>query len=99
MDRNYDELFIRGTNAQREKLEENDYKEGFDNIDIYYAFGGLSKERDELLLAIAILELGLDVPGEINTQETGYKTIRREAADVDNFAHMIILKCDKELEK
>lgn len=97
--RDYDELFIRGTNAQREKLEENDYKCGFDDIDISVAFNYLSKERDELSLAIAIHALCLSVPGEINTQKTGYEDIRGEAADVANFAHMIILKCDKELEK
>ena len=97
--RNYDELFIRGTNAQREKLEENEHKGGFTDIDINLAFKNMSKERDELSFAIAILELGIDVPCEINTQENGYKAICGEAADVANFAHMIILKCDKELEK
>ena len=96
--RNYDELFIRGISAQREKLEENEHKGGFTDIDINLAFKNMTKERDELSFAITILNVALDVPGYINVHN-GYKDVRQEAANVANFAHMIILQCDKELEK
>ncbi len=90
-DKNYDELFIRGTNAQREKLEENEHKGGFTDIDIELAFKRLYLETDELGCLIGMHHMC--------TWGSNLKDIRQKAADVANFAHMIILKCDKELEK
>lgn len=84
---NYEKLFKAGNAAQLEKLKENDHKSGFMNVDLWFAFNALSKERDELLIALL-------------TNHTKYKlkNVRCEAADIANFAHMIILQCDKRLE-
>ena len=89
--RDYDELFIRGTNAQREELEEKERKNGFDNIGIPYALRTIEEKIDELRGAIRL--------AAVFDQEIDYTTVRHTAADIANFAHMIILKCDKELEK
>ena len=88
--RNYDELLKAGTGAQLEKLLENPEKSGFDNINIEYA---LDRILDEFIeLRDAIRKTGIP-------PITHLQLIRREAADVANFAHMIILRCDKELEE
>ena len=82
MGRDYDKLFEAGTQAQREKLLANNHKDGFDSISIGYAIGRLEEEFDELEKAYS-------------TKGHTIEEVRHEAADVANFAHMIILKCDK----
>ena len=72
-----------------EKLLANGYKQGFDNIDFKYAFKRLKEEIKELEEEMICLNQGLN----------NYETIRHEAADVANFAHMIIMGCDKEIKK
>lgn len=97
--RNYDELLTAGNKAQLEKLKDNEHKEGFNNIDLYYANERLSEEVEELekeLYNIAILE---GTTQYFCKKKLNYKKIRHEAADVANFAHMIILACDKEIKK
>ena len=74
-------MIAAGNKAQIEKLKENKHKKGFDDIDIMYAFGRLAEEFLELEREIVFTE---------NIDE-----IRKEAADVANFAHMIILRCDQ----
>ena len=97
--RDYDKLFAAGTAAQREKLVANEHKDGFLNLDMDFAFESLTKERDELLIAFEMRRLSRQFPYIERSGKTALKAIRCEAADVANFAHMIILKCDKELEK
>ena len=89
--KDYSQLFIHGNQAQLEKLKENESTEGFDNIDIQYAMTRLYEEHVELH------NLLIDDDNEEWRKKLDYEQIRREAADVANFAHMIILKCDKEL--
>ena len=81
MKRNYRKLLRAGNRAQLEKLKENSHKDGFDNIDIDYAINRIQTELNELKYARRF-----------------YKNndVRREAADVANFAHMIILSVDNE---
>jgi len=85
MNRDIDALFKAGNQAQREKLEKNGHKKGFDDIDIWKAFCRLRGEVEEL-------DAELSANWDCNY-------IRHEAADIANFAHMIILVCDKELSK
>ena len=83
--RDIDALLKAGNLAQREKLEQNGHKQGFDNIDIDDAFECLAGEFAEL---------------DVEMMKDGHwKEKRHEAADIANYAHMIILACDRELEK
>lgn len=91
--RDYTALLEAGNKAQLEKLEENGHKEGFDDIDISLCEERLKDEVKELDKEI------WDEYYEEYFENMDYKKIRHEAADIANFAHMIILACDKELEK
>ena len=91
MKRNYEELFQAGNKAQLEKLQQNGHKKGFDDIDIEYASERIEQEWNELSAEVMLIDTFDDEPD--------YEAIRHEAADIANFAHMIILKCDKEIAK
>ncbi len=78
--RDYNKLLHAGNRAQVEKLIENSHKAGWDNIGIDYAINRIEDEVRELHTAI---------------DKRDVKEIRREAADIANFAHMIILTCDR----
>ena len=80
--RDIDALFKAGNQAQREKLEENGHKNDFDDLDTFESYYLMMKETKELQL-------------EIYRREIDYKAIRHEAADIANFAHMIIMAADK----
>lgn len=88
--RDYDELLKAGNAAQLEKLKENEHKSGFNDINIDYAFKRLTEEVEELRKEL------FDKTG--NGTYHIFNT-RSEAADIANFAHMIILACDKENDK
>jgi hypothetical protein len=78
--RDYNQLIHAGNRAQVEKLIENSHKGGFDYIEIDYAIYRIDDEVRELHIA---------------SRKKDIKEIRREAADVANFNHMIILACDR----
>ena len=80
----YYNLLNDGNIAQLEKLRANEHKKGFEDIDIMYAFRRLIDEVEEL-------------DNEIDSNNNDFSKIRKEAADIANFCHMIILKCDEEL--
>ncbi len=82
--RDYDSLIKAGNKAQIEKLRENDHKDPFNTVALWDAYCLLRDEIEELDF-------------EIDDSNKDYSKIRREAADVANFAHIIILKCDQEL--
>ena len=81
--RNYKALIKSGTTAQIEKLKANEHKKGFDNIPLHYA---VERLKDEMR------ELEIEFTGSVSLD---YDDIRSEAADVANFAHMIIHRCDQ----
>lgn len=84
-ERNYSALLYAGNRAQLEKLNQNGHKGGWDmNIGELY-----TRTADELM------ELREEV---VANRKLDYAAIRHEAADVANYAHMIIEKCDRELE-
>jgi len=81
MSNKYKVLFDAGNAAQLEKLQANEHKDGWNNIDIEYA-------RDEIWMNFFELDIA-----------TNLATTRSKAADIANFAHMIILACDTKLAK
>lgn len=86
----YESLLSAGNKAQIEKLKANSHKSGMDNLDPCYGYDCLEKEMEELQNELLLYPLSED-------KKESWKAIRREAADIANFAYMIILKCDKEL--
>ena len=84
----YRRLLAAGNAAQLEKLKENGHKDGFEQIGMDYAWKRLEEEMSELSRELCIIPL--TGPG----YHKAIRKVRREAADVANFAHMIILKCD-----
>ncbi len=85
--RDYEALLEAGNKAQLEKLRENEHKDGFDDISIAYVMDRIEDEHMEL-------EHAFDNVGDL-----GWESVRHEAADIANFAHMIILKCNKLIEE
>ena len=78
--RKYKDLLASGNAAQIEKLRENDHKDGFDGDNLAGIHVLLEDEVGELWEAI---------------EDRDMIKIRREAADVANYAHMIIYNCDR----
>ena len=85
--RDYDTLTAAGIKAQFEKLRENEHKTDWKDLSFEYLFNRVVDEVKELREAFE----------EPEVNEAGFKAIRNEAADVANFAHMIILKCDQKM--
>jgi len=84
MKRDYDGLIRAGVQAQIEKLNMNEHKRGFDDVDPWYAYTRIRDELHEL---------------EYEVHEKDFYKMRKEAADIANFAHMIIYRCNQELNK
>jgi hypothetical protein len=76
-------LLRQGNTAQLEKLEANEDKRGFESIDLDWAWKRLNEEMHEL---------DVELHG---TKIRSPEDIRLEAADISNFAHMIIVRCDQ----
>jgi hypothetical protein len=85
-ERNINNLLHAGNSAQIEKLNENEHKDGFDKLPLYLCLDGMLEEKDE-------------VCEEYNKKVIDHKALRREFADVANYAHMGIMACDREIEK
>jgi NTP pyrophosphatase (non-canonical NTP hydrolase) len=83
--RDYKALLEAGNKAQLEKLKQNEHKKDFESVTFEYAYNRLVEEMIELKEAFSVQE--------VNNE--GFKNIRQEAADVANFAHMIIYRCDQ----
>lgn len=93
-------LIKHGNKAQVEKLElpENAIKDDFDKPSIgelHNLLLGEIVELDDEIMEDCHSSVG--IPGI--KKNLDYGKIRKEAADVANFAHMIIYKCDQELAK
>lgn len=82
--RDYDGLIKSANNAMLEKLKENEHKPGFNELTLKEALLGIGTETMELSQEIF--------------SNGALQNIRREAADVANFAAMIIYQCDKMIE-
>ncbi len=98
MKRDYDSLIKAGNKAQLEKLKENEHKKGFDNIDLEYAFDRIEEELLELREELYDVYHG-DFACRIFKDQYDCVKVRKEAADIANFCHFIIYKCDQELKK
>ncbi len=80
--RNYEKLLKAGNQAQLVKLKMNEEKGGWNNLSFGQLFVMLQEELNEL-------------EKEIDNHHQDTDLIRLEAADIANYAHMIIQKCDK----
>ena len=75
----YQNLFDAGNAAQLEKMLEHDYKKGWDNLDPWFSYGAIDHNLFELKNAL---------------HRKDFIKTRDKAANIANFAHMIILICD-----
>lgn len=90
--RNYKELLDIGNKAQIEKLMLNEHKKDFNELSFDYGIKRICEEVHELVIEV------LNFYKSNSDESLEYlKRIRNEAADVANFAHMIIMKCDNEI--
>lgn len=82
---NSDAMLIMGTvEAMKEKLIENNWKKPITDLTLPQA---LLRMKEELV----------ELAEELNKADTDYKAIRRELADVVNFAGAAIIHCDREI--
>ena len=95
--REYTPLINAGVAAQLEKLRENEHKRGFDDIDIEYANTRLSDEMEELTKELYEVSDGGGCTLFFRKENRDFSKIRHEAADIMNFAAMIVLKCDQNM--
>jgi len=84
MNRNYGELIAHANIAMLEKLNENSHKPDWNKLCLSELLEGISEENREL---------------QAEYPKGSIENIRREAADVANFAAMIINFCDKLLKE
>jgi hypothetical protein len=77
----FDKMFETGNRAQLVQMEANDDKSGWDNIDILYANRRIGEIAENMSW----------------THDTDYEELINKAANIANFAHMIILKCKNEM--
>ena len=90
MSRDVLSLLESGNKAQLEKLKENHHKDNWENMSFEELYDFLHAEEVELYNEVCTPE------GEW-IDKPDYSKIRKEAADVANFAHMIIQFCDKQI--
>lgn len=99
----YKELFEAGNKAQLEQMERfEDDKDGWENIDLCYGVNKLKQKAIETKEHLERLSQRIfegDKYKRIEKKETlqRIEDIRKKAAHSANFAHMIIMACDKEL--
>ena len=86
--RHYTELLNVGMVRQLKKLKQNEDKPGFDNINFKWAYKRIKDETIELHTEL------FGVPG---SAEPDYDAVADEAADIMNFAAMIIMECERKL--
>ncbi len=92
--RDYDKLLSVGKECQLKKLMQNEHKDGFDKIDVVYAYGRIRDEVEELSEVLHRIPW---IKFEDNTSE--YITeVMDEAAYIANFANWLSLMCKTVLE-
>ena len=85
----YSDLINAGNSAQIQQMEKyENIKSGYENIDLFLASRKIIN-KCPALLKISVLDYN----------ENNLKRMIRECADISNYAHMMILKCNKELER
>lgn len=98
-ERNYDKLLKAGNSAQLEKLKQNEHKAGLENLELKYMYKRLRQETRELWKELYWFPFLRTIGCRLLSNYLYHKWVRNEAADIANFAHMIIYKCDQELKK
>lgn len=87
MSRDYHELIDAGNTAQMEKLRAREYKGDYEELEFDELFHLIIDEALELRAEIR----RTNVPNIMRLNR-----IRNEAADVANYAHMVILRAERE---
>lgn len=96
-DNKYSELFESGNKAQLKQMIKNEHKEGWNDINIKYAYKRIKQKTRILWREIYLKPFIFMVSGMLVRRYKDHRSIRKEAANIANFTQMIILKCDKEL--
>lgn len=86
----YMKLLEHGNKAQLEQMNANNHKTGWDNFPIELSTAYIKINLDNLLDAV------YGERGKLMTSRST-KDIRRIAANIANYAHMIVLKCDNDV--
>ena len=84
--RNYRKLLKTGNRAQRKKLKENQHKKNWEEMSQQELAELLDEEYNEVF-------------NELTHDITDYKALKYECADLANACHMMILFCERELNK
>ena len=95
--RDYKKLTDAGVAAQLEKLKQNGHKCDFSDRSIEYLTNRIDEEYQELSEEVWTITHDEQCLNYWHKEKKDYKKIRKEAADIANFAHMIILACDKQI--
>lgn len=80
---NYDKMFQAGTAAQLEQMIKNEHKVGWDNFPLVDASDAIDHHLKNMCVEI--------------WNDNDLREIKRMAANIANYVHMIILKCNKGL--
>lgn len=91
----YDEMFEAGNKAQLEQMIKHKHYTGWDNFGIGAGFEGIRKNAIKIESQLYTL---FTRQGKKKVS-VDYESVRKRAANIANFAHMMILDCDKELVK
>jgi len=94
--RNYKALLKAGNKAQLIKLKQNGHKKGFEEIDMFYVLAKIIEEVDELRDELCDRS---GYGGSVHEPKNiiDYKAAMYEAADIANYAHMVILQCERKI--
>lgn len=78
----YQKLFEAGNKAQLEQMEMNKHKDGWDDFPVSLAAHSILSNLKEI------------IDRYDDSTMSGIEVVRRRAANISNFANMIILRCD-----
>ncbi len=96
-DISFESLIDSGNKAQIEKLNANKHKNGLGHMPIGYLLNLLSKQSFKLANEIRFeydsLSKDFKIKGKVR-----YKIIRGIAANIANYAHLIIVNCDQKID-
>ena len=93
----YDELLKIGNKEQLKQMVKYNHKTGYENIDIKFAYKMIKKNMRALWKEIYLKPFLFMISGMLVRNYTWHREIIKKAADIANYSHMLICKCNKEL--
>lgn len=91
----YDKMFEDGNKAQLEQMIKHEHYTGWDNLGLEAGFKGIRENA----ICIEDQLYTLFTRQERNRDSIDYEAVRKRAANIANFAYMMILDCDREILK